>query len=241
MKAALIMGASGDIGKGIAEELAASGWSLYLHYHTDYQSVERQLQTYRAAYPQQDFFGLHLDMTVETGIPEFIRNIFQLDAIIFSSGFTTFQLLTEVTSETMDKMWAVHVKTPVLLIQKLQSKLAHSPNGRIVFISSIYGETGSSMEVFYSTTKGAQLAFVKAYSKEVASLGITVNAISPGAIETKMNGAFTELELTGLKEEIPVGRMGTISEISFWVHQLLESRSAYLTGQSIIVSGGWLK
>lgn len=241
MKSALIMGASGDIGRGIALELAESGWSLYLHYHKDFKSVETQLQDYRTKFPKQDFFGIHLDMTDESGIEEFVKNIFQLDAIIFSSGFTTFQLLTEVTSKTIDDMWAVHVKTPLLLLQTLQTKLAHSSSGRVVFISSIYGESGSSMEVIYSTTKGAQLAFVKAYSKEVASLGITVNAILPGAIETKMNSDFSELEISGLKEDIPVGRMGSISEISFWVHQLLETRSAYLTGQSIVVSGGWLR
>jgi 3-oxoacyl-[acyl-carrier protein] reductase len=241
MKSALIMGASGDIGRGIALELAESGWSLYLHYHKDYKSVEKQLQNYRTKFPKQDFFGIHLDMTDESGIEEFIENIFQLDAVIFSSGFTTFQLLTEVTSKTMDDMWAVHVKTPLLLLQTLQTKLAYSHSGRVVFISSIYGESGSSMEVIYSTTKGAQLAFVKAYSKEVASLGITVNAILPGAIETKMNVDFSDLEIARLKEDIPVGRMGSISEISFWVHQLLETRSAYLTGQSIVVSGGWLR
>ncbi|MEG0552133.1 MAG: SDR family oxidoreductase [Carnobacterium sp.] len=241
MKSALIMGASGEIGTGIAQELAESGWALYLHYHTDYESVEKQLNDYRTTYPKQDFFSLHLDRTDESGIEEFVKNIFQLDAIIFSSGFTTFQFLTEVTSKTMDDMWAVHVKTPLLLLQRLQTKLAYARSGRVVFISSIYGESGSSMEVIYSTTKGAQLAFVKAYSKEVASLGITVNAISPGAIETKMNADFSEIELSGLKEEIPVGRMGSVSEISFWVHQLLEPRSAYLTGQSIVVSGGWLR
>lgn len=241
MKSALIMGASGDIGKGIALELAESGWSLYLHYHKDSKSVERQLQNYRTKFPKQDFIGIPLDMTDESGIEGFIKNIFQLDAVIFSSGFTTFQFLTEVTSKTMDDMWAVHVKTPLLLLQILQTKLAYSHSGRVVFISSIYGETGSSMEVIYSTTKGAQLAFVKAYSKEVASLGITVNAILPGAIETKMNVDFSDIEIAGLKEDIPVGRMGSISEISFWVHQLLEARSAYLTGQSIVVSGGWLR
>lgn len=241
MKSALIMGASGDIGAGIAQELAESGWSLYLHYHTDDKSIERQLQIYRLSFPKQDFFGIKLDMTDELGIEAFVGNIFQLDAVIFSSGFTTFQLLTDVTSKTMDDMWAVHVKTPLLLLQKLQTKLAYSGSGRVVFISSIYGESGSSMEVIYSTTKGAQLAFVKAYSKEVASQGITVNAISPGAIETKMNADFSVTELAELREEIPVGRMGRISEISFWVHQLLNPRSAYLTGQSIVISGGWLR
>lgn len=241
MKFALIMGASGDIGKEIAQELAEKGWSLYLHAHSNPKSVDNQLRSFQVLYPKQDFYALTLDMTKEEDIPLFLRSIYQLDAVIFASGFTTYQLLTEVTSIDMDHMWSVHVKTPILLIQHLQDKLARSRQGRIIFISSIYGEMGSAMEVFYSTTKGAQLAFIKAYSKEVGSLGITVNAISPGAIATKMNQDFTAAELKELESEIPVGRLGSVSEVSFWVAQLLEKRSAYMTGQSIVISGGWLK
>lgn len=241
MKFALIMGASGDIGTGIAQELAGKGWSLYLHYHSNSKSVANQLQDYQERYPKQDFYAVPLDMTKEEEIPLFIKSLYQLDAVVFASGFTTYQLLTEVSSMDMDRMWAVHVKTPIVLIQHMQDKLARSRHGRIIFISSIYGETGSAMEVFYSTTKGAQLAFVKAYSKEIASLGITVNAISPGAIATKMNQEFTSTEVTELENEIPIGRLGSVSEISFWVTQLVDKRSAYMTGQSIVVSGGWLK
>ncbi len=241
MKFALIMGASGDIGKGIAQEMAGKGWSLYLHYHSNPESVDEQLRDYQTDYPKQDFFALPLDMSQEEGISLFLQSIYQLDAVIFASGFTTYQLLTEVSSTDMDRMWRVHVKTPILLVQHLQNKLARSRHGRIIFISSIYGEIGSAMEVFYSTTKGAQLAFVKAYSKEVASLGITVNAISPGAIATKMNQDFTPAEVEELESEIPLGRLGNVSEISFWVTQLVDKRSAYMTGQSIVISGGWLK
>ncbi|MGX7419676.1 elongation factor P 5-aminopentanone reductase [Carnobacterium gallinarum] len=241
MKFALIMGASGDIGGAIAQDLAKAGWSLYLHCHSDFTSVERQAKVYQKNYPKQDFFTLQLDMMNEAELPLFLESIFQLDAVIFASGFTHYHLLTETTALEMDQMWQVHVKTPILLVQSLQTKLAASGNGRIVFISSVYGEVGSAMEVLYSTTKGAQLAFVKAYSKEVISLGITVNAISPGAIATKMNQDFAEAELDWLNEEIPAGRMGTTTEISFWVQQLLEPLSQYMTGQSLVISGGWLK
>ena len=241
MKFALIMGASGDIGAAIAQDLAKAGWSLYLHYHTDFSSVEKQVKAYQVQYPQQDFFTLQLDMTNETELPSFLDSIFQLDAFIIASGFTQYQLLTDTESQVMDRMWQVHIKTPILLVQKLQKKLAASANGRVIFISSIYGEVGSAMEVLYSTTKGAQLAFVRSYSKEVASLGITVNAISPGVIATKMNQSFSEAEFNALKSEIPLGRMGSTAEISFWVQQLVEPLSQYMTGQSLIVSGGWLK
>lgn len=241
MKFALIMGASGDIGTAIANDLAKAGWSLYLHYHEDATSVEKQRAEYQASYPKQDFFALQMDMTKEEQLPALLHSIFRLDALIFASGFTTYQLLSDTPSIEMDQMWQVHVKTPILLVQQLQNKLAAAENGRVIFISSVYGEVGSAMEVLYSTTKGAQLAFVKAYSKEVMSLGITVNAISPGAIATKMNQDFSESELSELHTEIPAGRMGSTAEISFWVRQLVEPLSQYMTGQSLVVSGGWLK
>lgn len=241
MKFALVTGASGDIGKAIAVELADEGWSLYLHYNTGKKNVSDLLTALRERYPHQDFMGLYMDMKKEEKVLEVIGNIFQLDAVVFASGFSEYQLLTEVSADEMHDLLAVHLTTPIQLIQQLQTKLTKSKFGRIVFISSVYGDAGSAMEVMYSTVKGAQTAFVRAYSKEVASMGITVNAIAPGAIDTKMVQTFTPEELTSLKEEIPLQRLGTPQDISFWVSQLLNKRSGYLTGQTITVSGGWLR
>ena len=241
MKFALIMGASGGIGKAIATELAQDGWSLYLHYNTGKRSVEQQIKTLQEQFPKQDFFGLQMDMKKEEMVSNLIENLFQVDAVVFASGFTEYHLLTEVSVEEMHDLLAVHLTTPIQMIQLLQTKLARSEFGRVVFISSVYGEAGSAMEVMYSTAKGAQSAFVKAYSKEVASLGITVNAIAPGAVETTMIQDFTSEELEALKDEIPSGRLGNVWDISFWVKQLVDKRSEYMTGQTITVSGGWLR
>ena len=129
---------------------------------------------------------------------------------------------------------------PVLLLQRLEEKLAQNDYGRIVLISSIYGKTGSAMEVPYSMVKGAINTFVKAYSKEVASLNITVNAVAPGAVDTQMNANFDEETLTAIKEEIPVGHLANPTEISYWVKVLLDKKASYMTGQTLYVTGGWL-
>lgn len=241
MKIALITGASGDIGIRIARNLAEKGWSLYLHYFSNQTRIANLIEEFEQLYPTQEFFPMKVDLEQDDSINKVKENIYSLNAIIFAHGMTEYGLLESMTSEKMDRLWKVHVKTPVLITQALQQKLHGSGKGRIIFISSIYGEMGSSNEVFYSTVKGAQIAFVKAYSKEVASWGITVNAVAPGAIDTHMNRDYSEEEIENLVDAIPIGRMGRPSEVSFWVEQILKEESEYMTGQVLTVSGGWLK
>lgn len=128
-----------------------------------------------------------LDMLDNRKIPPFLQALFQVDGIVFASGYTKYGLLTEHTPEDISGLWKIHMETPLLLIKALQEKLQRSQNSRIVFIGSVYGIAGSSMETVYSAVKGAQQSFVKAYGKEVATLGITVNCIAPGAVATQMN------------------------------------------------------
>ena len=239
---ALIIGASGDTGATIAERLAADGWSLYLHYNQNQERICKLQQQLSQQYARQDFFALQLDLTMGTGAVDQLKSqLFQVDAVIFAAGMTTYGLLPEVSAEQIDALWQVHVKTPMLILQALQSKLAQSDLGRIVFIGSIYGGRGSAMEVPYSTVKGAQSAFANAYAQEVGSLGITVNVIAPGAVATKMNQQFTADEQAAIAAEIPTGRFATPTQIAYWVQTLLAPEANYLTGQTIYVDGGWLK
>lgn len=241
MKIALVTGASGDIGASISRVLAADGWSLYLHYHSNKQKVAELLAEFEVTYPRQEFFAVQADLADDAAVEKLKGQVFSLHAIVYAHGTTEYGLLHDLTPERMDDLWKMHVKVPILVTQAFQEKIHRAKNGRIVFISSVYGEMGSSNEVFYSTVKGAQIAFVKAYSKEVAGWGITVNAVSPGAINTHMNNHYSEADIAGLKRDIPMGRLGEPREVSFWVQQLLKEDSAYMTGQALTVSGGWLK
>ncbi len=134
----------------------------------------------------------------------------------------------------------VHLLTPMLLLTSLQRTLARSGHGRIVFIGSVYGASGSAMEVGYSTVKGAQSAFVHAYAQEVASLGITVNVVAPGAVDTQMNAMFDPETLAAVKEEIPAARLAQPADVSYYVNMLMQVDASYLTGQTLYVTGGWL-
>ncbi|WP_367370907.1 elongation factor P 5-aminopentanone reductase [Pediococcus parvulus] len=241
MKHALILGASGDIGSAIAKQLAAKGWSLYLHYNQNKVVVQQLIHQFIKAYPHQEFFGVAFDMQTKENLPVFLQSIFELDALIFAQGTTDYHLLTETSVEDLQKMWMMQVALPIEMIKAFQSKLAHSNNGRIIFIGSVDGGFGSAMEVAYSTVKGAQTAFANAYAKEVGTLGITVNVVAPGAVDTQMNRVFSKEDHQKIAAEIPVGRFAKADEIAYWAVQLADDQAGYMTGQTIYVDGGWLK
>lgn len=240
MKWALICGSSGDIGIQIAKDLANQGWSLYLHYAHHDERIKQLISEFNQQYPRQDFLAVQADFLTADCASKLAASIFGLDAIIFAQGTTYYSLLNAFPTKKIDELLTMQVKTPMLILQKLEAKLAQSNAGRIVFISSIYGKTGSAMEVPYSAVKGAINTFVRAYSKEVASMNITVNAIAPGAVDTQMNQLFDQDTLAQIKSDIPVGHIAKPDEISYWVISLLDERAGYMTGQTLFVNGGWL-
>ncbi|MDR2833601.1 MAG: SDR family oxidoreductase, partial [Streptococcaceae bacterium] len=131
------------------------------------------------------------------------------------------------------------LKTPILLIKELEDKLAQNKRGRIIFIGSVYGKTGSAVESVYSALKAGQEIFAKSYAKEVATRKITVNTIAPGAIDTQMNSHFTFDEKRQLIEEIPAARLGKPSDVAHVTAFLAHKNSDYITGSTITVDGGW--
>lgn len=242
MKTALIIGASGDIGSAIAERMAAAGWSLTLHYHHHEARVVALADKLMAQYPKQDFLTVCYDLTDVIHTEQLVNQLFAVDAVVFAAGMTYYHLFKDTTVDELTTLMRVHVVTPMRILTQLQDKLARSGHGRIVFIGSVYGGSGSAMEVAYSTVKGAQSAFVRAYAKEVASLGLTVNVVAPGAVATQMNTQmFDEATLAGVQEAIPAARLALPSDIAYYVAMLMNDEAQYLTGQTLYVTGGWLR
>lgn len=237
---ALVMGSSGDIGTSTAKQLADKGWSLYLHYNRNRERISHLQSELAQKYPKQDFIPIKFDMEHDQ-VTDLTKQIFGLDAIVFAQGNTYYKLLVDISEEEIDSLWNIHVKLPILILKQLQDKLAQKHHGRVVFIGSIYGKIGSAMEVVYSTVKGAMSSFADAYAKEVASLGISVNVVAPGAVNTKMNTQeFSSEDLASVKDEIPADRLANPDEIADLVSYLVNIESNYLTGQTIYFAGGWL-
>ncbi|MGM0897513.1 MAG: elongation factor P 5-aminopentanone reductase [Bacillota bacterium] len=234
---AVILGASGDIGRAIAKQMAGDGWSLYLHYHTS--PVETLAEELRGQYKGQEFIPVQADFTKDDGAKQVASHVFDSSCIVCASGHSISGLLQNTSDEDQQALWKVHVKNPVETIRLLSPYFRRHSKSYVVFIASIWGEIGASMETAYSAVKGAQLAFTKAYAKEMAPSGTRVNAISPGLIRTKMNAGLSEEEWRHLEEEIPLGA-GTPEDIANAVSFLVGGKADYITGQTIRVNGGWL-
>ncbi|WP_042456482.1 elongation factor P 5-aminopentanone reductase [Neobacillus dielmonensis] len=236
-KYALITGASGGIGQAVAVKLAENGYNLYLHYNQNILSMNGLLE--KLSVYNGEYFPIHADLSQPESYKSVASQIFSLDSIIHCGGFSKYGLLMDLELDEAVDLLNVHVLSPLMLTKELLPKLINKKSGNIVVISSIWGQTGASCEVAYSAAKGAQIAFVKALSKEVALNGIRVNAIAPGAIDTSMLEGFTEEDLERLAYEIPMGRLGQPEEIAKGVSFLLSDESSYMTGQVLAINGGW--
>jgi 3-oxoacyl-[acyl-carrier protein] reductase len=236
-KNVLIVGASGDIGSSIAKTLASKGYYVILHYNAGMENIGKL----RANIPREQLLMvLQADLNVREEVDHFLKQIvFPVDHVVFASGQASYGLFQEVTEKQMDEMLAVHVKAPWLILQRLLSYMIKNKSGSILFITSIWGDVGASGEVIYSAVKGAQNSFVKALAKELGPSNVSVNAISPGFIQTKMNDHLNEKEKKAVLSEIPLNRAGSVEEIANLALFLIEGRSKYIHGEIIGINGGW--
>lgn len=236
-KFALITGASGGIGRAVALKLAAKGYNLYLHYNQNEKAIRSLLVKLEKF--NGEYIPLQSDLSTVEGYKILVPQIFSLDVIVHCSGNSHYGLLEDLDQEAAERLMRIHVMNPMMLTKELLPKLLRKRSGSIIFITSIWGQTGAACEVAYSAAKGAQISFVKALSKEVALNGVRVNAVAPGAIDTAMMSGFTNEEIDDLHQEIPMGRLGFPEEIADSVSFLLSEESSYITGQVLAVNGGW--
>ncbi|WP_212391091.1 elongation factor P 5-aminopentanone reductase [Sporosarcina beigongshangi] len=238
-KYCVVLGASGGIGEAICHELASAGWSLYLHYYENALQADKLQEKLCAAYPEADFQVVQADFGSEDGAEVLAKQVRQIAAVVVANGQSMLKLLTETTIEDMDALWKVHVRNPARFIGLVSAQLRQLDTSYVVFIGSIWGDTGAAGEVMYSAVKGAQHAFVKAYAKEAALAGTRVNAVAPGWIETRMNDAIPTDERQMVIDEIPLMTTGSPNHVAEAVQFLLSGKADYITGDIIKVNGGW--
>ncbi|MCY9545715.1 elongation factor P 5-aminopentanone reductase [Lysinibacillus xylanilyticus] len=238
-KFALVVGASGEIGRTICRSLAEDGWSIYIHFSNNEKVAQDLYRSLSESFPAQEFMLVQGDFSKASGAQLLASQIFNVQAIVFANGQAHYSLLEDTTVEDMDALWRVHVQNPMQLTALLSSKLRAHDVSYVLFIGSIWGEAGSAGEALYAAVKGAQHAFVKSYAKEAALSHIRVNAIAPGFINTTMNGHLSEEELEYILEDIPLGIIGQTEDVAEMVRFYLSGKADYVTGQIIRLNGGW--
>ena len=181
----------------IVERLLEEGNEVIIQY---FQSDLKALQD---KYKGEAVEFIQVDLTQNIDLETTFAHIKYLDCLIYSSGTTLYGLLQDMSDIDIDLSYNIHVKQLIRCCRYFIDLIRQSEFGRIIVISSIWGETGASMETIYSAMKSAQIGFVKALSQELAMTNVTVNAITPGFVSGNMSQVFNSDELKAILEELP--------------------------------------
>ena len=227
MKSVIITGATRGIGLALARFYADKGYCLMLnggHNEEALDAVEKELST---------------KTQVITIVQKTLDTFGQIDLLINNAGIAHIGLLSDMSSEEWHTLMGTNLDSVFYMSKAVIPHMVHCHSGKILNVSSVWGEVGASCEAAYSASKGAVNSLTKALAKELAPSHISVNGVSFGVIDTDMNRCFDEEERASLAEEIPYGRFASPEEAAAFCYQITESPE-YLTGQIIRFDGGWI-
>ena len=235
-KVVVVTGGSRGIGAEIVKFLAKLGYKVVLNYNKSEsyaQDVKKELnnvEIFKADVSKKEEANTLIDFA--------IKKYGKIDVLINNAGIAQTKLFTEITDEDWNNIIGTNLNSAFYCSREAVKNMIHNKSGLIINISSIWGITGASCEVAYSTSKAAINGFTKALAKELGPSNIRVNAIAPGIINTEMNSYLSEDEIKNIKEEIPLEKIGDPVDIAKCVKWLIEDN--YTTGQIISINGGWI-
>lgn len=239
-KTAIVSGASGGIGQEIAIALAMDGFSVAVLYHKNAQGAQYTVDCITQNGGKALAFACDVaDSKAVQGTVLRVRDsLGAVSALVNNAGISEQKLFTDITDADWNGMLNTNLSGAFYLTRAVLPDMLHVKSGRIVNIASMWGETGGSCEVHYSAAKAGLIGMTKALAKELAPSGITVNAVSPGAVATDMMKKLGEETCRMVAEEVPLGRLGTPREIADAVCFLVSNKASYITGQVLSVNGG---
>lgn len=239
-KIALVTGASRGIGKEIALTLGRHGASVIVNYNGSQEAALEVANEIIAsggkAYPYRCNVADYTQ--TKEMIDEIISKHSRLDILVNNAGITKDNLLMKMSEEDFDQVMDINLKGTFHCIKHVSRQMLKQRSGRIINISSISGVIGNAGQVNYSASKAAVIGLTKSVARELASRGITVNAVAPGFIDTEMTAVLPEQVKEAILNQIPLKRFGATSDIADLVAFLASDMSGYITGQVINVNGG---
>ena len=236
-KVAFVTGGAKGIGSAIVKRFIKDGYKVAFTYNNSEdkaKSLANELGENCKAYK--------LDITdsnaVNTVIADVENTFGEIFVLVNNAGIAEQALFTDITDEMWHKMIETNLSGAFYCSRAVLKYMINRKCGKIINISSIWGETGGSCEVHYSSAKAGLIGMTKALAKEVGLSGITVNCVSPGVILTDMTSHFDEETMNSLKEETPLNKIGTPEDVAGAVSFLCSKDADFITGQNISVNGG---
>ena len=234
-KVVLITGASRGIGAAAARRFAAGGCKVavnYLHSREQAEALAKEIGGWAVRADVTD------PVQVQNMVDELLDKFCQLDILICNAGVAQQKLFGDLTDEDWRRIFAVNVDGTFHAIRAALPHFIHRKAGKILTMSSMWGQVGASCEVGYSAAKAAVIGLTRALAKELGPSGITVNCVAPGVIATDMNRGLAPETLTALAEGTPLGRIGTPEEVAQALWYLASDDAAFITGQVLAPNGG---
>jgi 3-oxoacyl-[acyl-carrier protein] reductase len=239
-KVAIVTGASRGIGRAIALELARSGARVVVNYRAGAAEAEAVVSLIKEAGGQA--IAVQADVsdsaTIEPLVKAATESFGGLHILINNAGIARDNLLLRMKDDEWDAVLDTNLRGAFLLTRAALRPMMRARWGRIITITSVIGLTGNAGQANYAAAKAGLIGFTKSVAREMASRGITANAIAPGFVETDITAGLTEAQREAILPTIPIGRWGRTEDIAQTVTFLASDAASYITGQTLAVDGG---
>ncbi|SAN60418.1 3-oxoacyl-[acyl-carrier protein] reductase [Staphylococcus aureus] len=239
-KSALVTGASRGIGRSIALQLAEEGYNVAVNYAGSKEKAEAVVEEIKAK--GVDSFAIQANVAdadeVKAMIKEVVSQFGSLDVLVNNAGITRDNLLMRMKEQEWDDVIDTNLKGVFNCIQKATPQMLRQRSGAIINLSSVVGAVGNPGQANYVATKAGVIGLTKSAARELASRGITVNAVAPGFIVSDMTDALSDELKEQMLTQIPLARFGQDTDIGNTVAFLASDKAKYITGQTIHVNGG---
>ena len=239
-RVAIVTGAVRGIGRAVAHQLAQDGFNVVVNYRGD-EDLANSLRDELAEYGRETLV-VRADVTSAEDVANLIESTLnqmgRIDALINNAGITRDTLLMRMSEDDWDAVLTTNLKGAFLCSKAAIRPMMRQRSGSIVNLTSVVGLVGNAGQANYAAAKAGLVGFTKSLAKEVGSRGITVNAVAPGFIETRLTDVLSDDIKTGARGQIPLGRFGTPEDIAGAVAFLVSPAARYITGNVLSVDGG---
>lgn len=236
-----VTGGSGGIGSEICREFAKIGYPVAIGFNKNRAAADELAENIISN--KGTAISVHCDISSNESIDKAVNIVSNelgaVEVLVNNAGTANINLFTDLTNDDIQRIISINLIGTMLCSKAVLPEMIKRKQGKIINITSVWGEIGASCEVAYSASKAGIIGFTKALAKEVAPSGIRVNAVSAGIIDTRMNSMLKKSDIEAIIDEIPSGRIGTPADVAKCVRFLASDDSSYICGQILRADGGW--